>query len=39
MSLAAVPAYLLARRLLPARLALLAAALTVLVPSMLYTGS
>ena len=38
MSLAAIPAYLLARRLLPARLALFAAALAVLVPSMLYTG-
>jgi hypothetical protein len=38
MSLAAVPAYLLARRLLPAGLSLLAALLTVLVPSMLYTG-
>ena len=38
MSLAAVPAYFLARRILPERLALLAAGLTVLVPSMLYTG-
>ena len=38
MSLAAVPAYLLARRVLPARLALFAAVLAVLVPSMLYTG-
>ena len=38
MSLAAVPAYFLARRILPARLALLAAGLTVLVPAMLYTG-
>jgi hypothetical protein len=38
MSLAAVPAYLLARRVLSARLALFAAALAVLVPSMLYTG-
>ena len=38
MSLAAIPAYLLARRLLPARLSLAVAALTVLVPSMLYTG-
>ncbi len=38
MSLAAVPAYLLARRLLPVRLSLVAAGLTVLVPSMLYTG-
>ena len=39
MSLAAIPAYFLARRLLPARLALVVAALTVLVPSMLYTGT
>jgi hypothetical protein len=39
MSLAAVPAYLLARRLLPPRLALVAAALSVAVPSMLYTGT
>ncbi len=38
MSLAAVPAYFLARRLLRPRPALLAAALTVLIPSMLYTG-
>ncbi len=38
MSLAAIPAYLLARRLLPARLALVVAALTVMVPEMLYTG-
>jgi hypothetical protein len=38
MSLTAVPAYLLARRVLHARLALFAAALSVLVPSMLYTG-
>ena len=38
MSLTAVPAYLLARRLLQARLALLAAVLSVLIPSMLYTG-
>jgi 4-amino-4-deoxy-L-arabinose transferase-like glycosyltransferase len=38
MSLAAVPAYFLARRLLSMRLALVAAALTVLVPSMLYTS-
>ncbi len=38
MSLAAVPAYFLARRVLPSGLSLLAAALTVLVPSMLYTG-
>jgi hypothetical protein len=39
MSLAAVPAYFLARRLLPSRLALLVAALSVTVPSMLYTGT
>jgi len=39
MSLAAVPAYFLARRLLGQGLALVAAALTVLVPSMLYTGT
>ncbi len=38
MSLAAIPGYLLARRVLSARLSLFAAALTVLVPSMLYTG-
>ncbi len=38
MSLAAIPAYFLARRLLPARLSLIVAALTVTVPSMLYTG-
>jgi 4-amino-4-deoxy-L-arabinose transferase-like glycosyltransferase len=38
MSLAAVPAYFLARRLISPRLALVAAALTVLVPSMLYTS-
>jgi Dolichyl-phosphate-mannose-protein mannosyltransferase len=38
MSLAAVPAYYLARRVLNERLALLAAGLTVLVPAMLYTG-
>jgi hypothetical protein len=39
MSLAAIPAYLIARRLLRPSLALAAAALTVLVPSMLYTGT
>ena len=39
MSLAAVPAYFLARRVLGSRLALVAAALTVMVPSMLYTGT
>jgi hypothetical protein len=38
MSLTAIPAYFLARRLLPSGLSLAAAALTVLVPSMLYTG-
>jgi hypothetical protein len=39
MSLAAVPAYLLARRMLAPPLALLAAILTVAVPSMVYTGT
>jgi hypothetical protein len=39
MSLAAIPAYLLARRLLSAPLALAAAALTVSVPSMVYTAT
>jgi hypothetical protein len=38
MSLAAVPAYLIARRLLPRWHSLLAAALTLLIPSMAYTG-
>jgi hypothetical protein len=38
MSLAAVPAYFLSRRLLAPPLALVVAGLTVLVPSMLYTG-
>jgi dolichyl-phosphate-mannose-protein mannosyltransferase len=38
MSLTAIPAYFLARRLLPSGLSLAAAALAVLVPSMLYTG-
>lgn len=38
MSLAAVPAYLLARRMLGPGLSLLAAVLTVSVPSMVYTG-
>jgi hypothetical protein len=37
MSLAAIPAYLLARRLLDRRLAFLAAVLVLLVPSMVYT--
>ncbi len=39
MSLAAVPAYFLARRLLAPGLALVVAALTVSIPSMLYTGT
>jgi len=39
MSLAAVPAYYLARRLLTPRFALIVAVLTVAVPSMLYTGT
>jgi hypothetical protein len=39
MSLAAVPTYYLARRLLTPGLSLLAAALAVLIPSMLYTGT
>jgi hypothetical protein len=39
MSLAAVPAYALARRLVSPGLALLAALLAVAVPSMLYTGT
>jgi hypothetical protein len=39
MSLAAVPAYFLARRLLAAPFALVVAALTVAVPSMLYTST
>ena len=39
MSLAAVPAYALARRVLTARAALAVAALTIIVPSMLYTGT
>jgi hypothetical protein len=38
MSLAAVPTYLIARRLLPRWHSLLAAALTLLIPSMAYTG-
>ncbi|HEX5449580.1 MAG TPA: glycosyltransferase family 39 protein [Gaiellaceae bacterium] len=38
MSLAAIPAYFLARRILSQRLALVAATLTVLVPGMLYTS-
>ena len=39
MSLAAVPAYFLARRVVAPRLALLAALLTVAVPSMVYTAT
>jgi hypothetical protein len=39
MSLAAVPTYLLARRVLPVGAAFLAAALAVAVPSMVYTGT
>ncbi len=39
MSLAAVPAYLLARRVLRPGLSLVAALLTVAVPSMVYTGT
>jgi hypothetical protein len=39
MSLAAVPAYFLARRLLAPGLSLAAAALSVAIPSMLYTGT
>lgn len=39
MSLAAVPAYLLARRLLPAGLSVLAALLAVALPSLVYTGT
>jgi hypothetical protein len=38
MSLAAVPVYFLARRLLTPKLSLAAAALSVAIPSMLYTG-
>ena len=39
MSLAAVPAYVLARRVVRERLALLAALMTVAIPSMAYTGT
>jgi len=39
MSLAAVPAYFLARRVLERRLALVAAVLSVALPSLLYTGN
>jgi hypothetical protein len=39
MSLAAIPAYFLARRVLPAGLSLVAAAFTVAIPSMAYTGT
>jgi Dolichyl-phosphate-mannose-protein mannosyltransferase len=38
MSLAAIPAYFLARRVLPVKLSLFAAVLAVLVPEMLFTG-
>ena len=39
MSLTAIPAYLLARRVVSQLLALLAAVLTIAVPSMMYTGT
>jgi len=39
MSLAGIPAYLIARRLLPAGLSLLAALLAVALPSLAYTGT
>jgi glycosyltransferase involved in cell wall biosynthesis len=39
MSLTAIPAYFLARRVVPARASLVAAALAVAVPSMAYTGT
>ncbi len=39
MSLAAVPAYLLGRRVLPPRLAFLGAGLAVLLPSLVYSGT
>jgi hypothetical protein len=39
MSLAAVPAYLIARRMLPAGLSLLAAVLAVALPSLVYTAT
>lgn len=39
MSLAAIPAYLLARRMMAPRLALLAALLAVAIPSLAYTGT
>ena len=39
MSLAAIPAYMLARRMLPRPLAFAAAVLTVALPSMVYTGT
>jgi hypothetical protein len=39
MSLAAVPAYLIARRMLPAGLSLLAAVLAVAMPSLVYTAT
>jgi hypothetical protein len=39
MSLTAIPVYLIARRLVPVRLALVAAALALAIPSLLYTGT
>jgi hypothetical protein len=39
MSLAAIPTYVIARRLLPPRLSLLAALLSVALPSLAYTGT
>ena len=39
MSLAAVPIYFLARRVLPQRLSLVAAVLSLAIPSMVYTGT
>lgn len=39
MSLAAVPAYLVGRRVLPPRLAFLGAGLAILLPSLVYSGS
>ncbi len=39
MSLAAIPAYLIARRVVPAGLALLAALLAVALPSIVYTAT
>ena len=39
MSLAAIPAYLIARRMLSKQLAFAAAVLAVAIPSMVYTGT